>query len=59
MKKVIKSLTAAVITLTLVFSLMGCGSKKVPKKEIDYDRMIESFVPDSSALETRAAAKSA
>ena len=47
MKHVLKSLTAASITRTLIFSLTGCGSKKVPKKEIDYDRMIESFVPDS------------
>ena len=47
MKQLLKSLTAVLVTMTLVFSLSGCSGNEAPKQNIDYQKMIDSFVPDS------------
>ncbi|MBE7041551.1 MAG: hypothetical protein E7400_06255 [Ruminococcaceae bacterium] len=47
MKKVVKSLVAVSVLVVMVLSLSGCSTlNKLLNSHIDYDKMIESYVPD-------------
>ncbi len=47
MKKVMKSLVVMGVLVVLILSLSGCGTlNKMLNSNIDYDKMIESYVPD-------------
>ena len=47
MKKVMKSMVVVSVLMVMVLSLSGCGTlNKILNSRIDYDKMIESYVPD-------------
>lgn len=47
MKKVMKSMVVMSVLVVMVLSLSGCGTlRSILNSHIDYDKMIESYVPD-------------